>query len=62
MSSEAKDLVKKLLTYEPSKRISAAEAIQHPWIKKQADQEKVEKSLATNALSNLKAFRVNSEK
>ena len=31
ISSEAKDLIKKMLTYEPSKRISAKEVLLHPW-------------------------------
>lgn len=34
VSDEAKDLVKKLLAYDPAKRISAADALMHPWIKK----------------------------
>jgi serine/threonine protein kinase len=34
VSDDAKDLVKKLLTFDPARRISAAEALQHPWIKK----------------------------
>ena len=33
VSEEAKDLVRRLLTFDPSKRISASDAIQHPWIK-----------------------------
>lgn len=32
VSNEAKDLVRKLLEFNPDKRISASEAIQHPWI------------------------------
>jgi serine/threonine protein kinase len=27
------DLMHKLLTYEPAKRITAAEALKHPWFK-----------------------------
>lgn len=33
ISQEAKDLVKKMLTYEPSARITAIEAYNHPWLK-----------------------------
>jgi len=33
LSSEAKDLLKKLLTKNPLKRITAVEALLHPWIK-----------------------------
>ena len=32
ISKEAKDLVRKLLTFKPEDRINAAEALQHPWI------------------------------
>ena len=31
-SADAKDFITKLLTYDPSKRPSAAEALQHKWI------------------------------
>ena len=58
ISEEAKDLIKKLLDYDPAKRISAGEALQHPWIKIKGANEKVEKTLATKTLSNLKNFRV----
>lgn len=34
VSDEAKDLVRKLLTFDPEKRTSAADALQHPWFKK----------------------------
>ena len=58
VSDDAKDLVKKLLTYDPVKRISAGDALQHKWIKTQAAQDSVERTLATKTLSNLKNFRV----
>jgi serine/threonine protein kinase len=32
ISKEAKDLVSKLLTVDPKIRISAKEALEHPWI------------------------------
>jgi calcium-dependent protein kinase len=57
ISADAKDLVRKMLEYDPSKRISAADALQHKWIKDNAKEEKVEKSLATRTLSNLRNFR-----
>jgi serine/threonine protein kinase len=47
-----------MLEYEPSKRISAADALQHKWIKTHTSTEKVEKQLAKKTLSNLKNFRV----
>jgi calcium-dependent protein kinase len=57
VSEEAIDLVKKCLTYEPEKRITAGEALDHAWFKKFAKGEKIKKSLASNALKNLKNFR-----
>jgi len=32
ISDKAKDLITQLLTYDPEKRPSAEEALQHPWI------------------------------
>lgn len=58
VSEEAKDIVKRLLAYDPAKRISAADALQHKWIKTQSTKEKVEKTMATKTLSNLRNFRV----
>lgn len=55
ISKEAKDLIKKLLTYKPEDRISAEEALQHPWI---TDfKVEVDSTAANNALSTMKAFR-----
>jgi len=36
ISEEAKDFVKKLLTYDSVKRISASDALQHKWIRMHA--------------------------
>jgi len=32
VTPEAKDLINKMLTINPAKRITAAEALKHPWI------------------------------
>jgi len=53
VSDEAKDLVAKLLTYQPEKRITALEALNHPWIKKMASVDKVNKEVAKKTLMNL---------
>lgn len=58
ISEDAKDIVKRMLEYDPSKRISAGDALQHKWIKKHAAGDKVEKTVASKTLSNLKNFRV----
>jgi calcium-dependent protein kinase len=34
ISNEAKDLIKKMLTYSPEKRINAEDALKHEWFKK----------------------------
>lgn len=57
ISNEAKDLIKKMLTYDPNQRITAEAAINHPWIKKKVN-EPVDTKVTTNALQNLRTFRV----
>ena len=49
------DLIKKMLTYDPNQRISAEQALNHPWIKKMAV-ESVDTEITVNALNNLKNF------
>ena len=41
VSDPAKDLVSKLLTYDPDKRITALQALNHPWIKEVASIDRV---------------------
>jgi len=55
VSKNAKDLIRKLLTFEPEDRISAEEALLHPWI--QETKIEVDADAASNALGNLNAFR-----
>lgn len=57
MSPESKDLITKMLTHDPSKRISAEECLTHPWIK-HSGSEAISSTMAKNVLSNLKSFRV----
>lgn len=45
------------MTYDPAKRISASEALQHPWFVKFARHDKIEKVVHQKALQNLKNFR-----
>lgn len=56
ISSEAKDLITRLLTYDVDQRPSAEEALQHEWIVKYSSQI-VDSTVAIGALSNLKTFR-----
>jgi serine/threonine protein kinase len=58
VSDAAKDLVRKLLTFDVEKRTPAEDGLKHPWFKKYSTEIKVEKSVKSKALSNLKNFRV----
>jgi len=57
ISSEARDIIKRALTYDMNQRISAEEALNHPWIKNKVN-EPVNLQATVNALSNLRHFRV----
>ncbi|CAJ1967313.1 unnamed protein product [Sphenostylis stenocarpa] len=54
ISASAKDLVKKMLVRDPSKRITAFDVLRHPWI--QVDGEAPDKPLDSAVLSRLKQF------
>lgn len=58
ISNAAKDLITKMLTLDPAKRISAEEALAHPWIQQVAQKEKgdVKETLLVNALGNMRKF------
>jgi len=53
ISSEAKDLITKLLTKDPKTRLSAAEAKTHPWLKEAA---KNDKELGANYQNRIRRF------
>lgn len=55
ISSGAKDLIRKLLTRDPKKRITAAEALEDPWLKE--DGEASDKPLDSAVLVRMKQFR-----
>jgi calcium-dependent protein kinase len=59
ISSEAKDLIKKMLTYEPSKRISAKQVLLHPWFSHYEEKIKQDKQVARSAFENMKRFKRN---
>lgn len=50
ISPEAKDLLTRLLTYDPAKRISADECLQHAWIKTASANDNVSTVVAKNVL------------
>lgn len=49
ISEEAIDILNKLLQYNPNNRISAAEALQHKWIKEQSKIE-IDKEITSKTL------------
>ena len=57
VSKDGLGLVQKCLTYDPEKRISAKDALNHSWIKNLTEGINVDTVLASNALNNLKEFR-----
>ena len=57
VSDEAKNLIKKMLTKDVNKRISALDSMQDPWFKKFEAKETYDKKLAKNVLKNMKKFK-----
>ncbi|XP_057960663.1 calcium-dependent protein kinase 2-like [Malania oleifera] len=55
ISNSAKDLIKKMLTPDPKKRITSAQVLEHPWIKE--DGEASDKPIDSAVLSRMKQFR-----
>ncbi|KAL1803099.1 hypothetical protein ACET3Z_031746 [Daucus carota] len=55
ISPQAKDLVKKMLTQDPVKRLTAVQVLSHPWIKE--DGEAPDTPLDNAVLNRLKQFR-----
>ncbi|XP_062163469.1 calcium-dependent protein kinase 29 isoform X3 [Alnus glutinosa] len=55
ISTGAKDLISKMLTMEPKKRITAAEALEHPWLKE--DGEASDRPIDSAVLIRMKQFR-----
>ena len=61
VSEEAKNLVKKMIEKDPTKRISALEALQDDWFKINKEKKRGNKVLAKNVLNNMKKFKKNSK-
>ncbi|PIA25566.1 hypothetical protein AQUCO_11100023v1 [Aquilegia coerulea] len=55
ISVSAKDLIRKMLTWDPKKRITAAQVLEHPWIK--GDGELSDKPIDSVVLIRMKQFR-----
>jgi calcium-dependent protein kinase len=58
ITPDAVDLIRKLLDTNPAKRISAEEALNHPWFHQAANnKDTVNKNAMSKALENLRGFR-----
>ncbi|GFZ22011.1 calcium-dependent protein kinase 33 [Actinidia rufa] len=55
ISSSAKDLVRRMLTQDPQKRITPAQVLEHPWIREGG--EASDKPIDSAVLSRMKQFR-----
>ncbi|KAK2990017.1 hypothetical protein RJ640_004695 [Escallonia rubra] len=55
ISSSAKDLVRKMLTRDPKRRITSAQVLEHPWIREGG--EASDKPIDSAVLSRMKQFR-----
>ncbi|KAK1326197.1 Calcium-dependent protein kinase isoform 2 [Acorus calamus] len=55
ISYSAKDLVRKMLTPDPKKRITSAQVLEHPWIREDGDAS--DKPIDSAVLSRMKQFR-----
>ena len=60
LSNSGKDLIKKLLVKDPKKRISASDALNHPWFKENKSKELFnrikDQSILKKLIKNLKAY------
>jgi len=57
VSSEAKDLINKMLTFDPKHRVTAEEALNHSWIQNMANKQDIaDQSAAKNTLGKLREF------
>ena len=56
ISDQCVDFIRKLLNPNPQKRLSAARAIKHPWLKSEVDSSTM--SIQTSFFDNIKNFKV----
>jgi len=56
VSEEAKELIKKMLTFDPKDRISSEEALNDPWIDSMTRRGSISRPIAHDALNRLREF------
>ncbi len=49
--------MKRMLTYDPERRISAEDSLRHAWITKKAHED-IDPEITMNALKNLRNFNI----
>ena len=58
VSSNAVDLIRKLLNHDPNKRITAGEALMDPWILQYSEKKNLETPEVIKCLENMKSFKI----
>ena len=61
VSKDAKNLIMKMLTYDPKKRLSAMEVLKDPWFSKYQGKKESNIQLAKSTLDNMKRFKRNKQ-
>ncbi|CAD8185028.1 unnamed protein product [Paramecium octaurelia] len=56
VTKEAKEFVRKMLQFEPNKRINAQQALNDPWIKRFTNPTEFDRPLMTEVLTNMRKF------
>ena len=59
VSNDAKELIKKMLTVDPKKRVSALEAMSDKWFNVNKKNNNVDKKMAKSVIQNMKKFKKN---
>jgi calcium-dependent protein kinase len=61
VSEEAKNLIERMMTMDPSARISAQEALRHPWFSRWRNSNPEDSSAVLGCMDSLKSFRSSSK-
>lgn len=56
ISDEAKDLISKMLTFNPTDRFSASQCLSHKWLTEHNNQRKIDVNFSIKCMNNMKKF------